>query len=265
MKDPARWPAQLREELGDDFGAAAAGRAREVYRRHFAETRRALDAFKPDIIVMFGDDQYENFREDVVPPFCVYAWDDFEIHPHAPRKGRDGQLMPAQENAWGEGPDYTVKIRGHKAAAKFLVSGLLDRKVDMAYSYQPLHYEGLSHAFLNGVMYLDYDRIGWNYPMIPVAINCYGSRVITNHGGISPIRTEPTTELDFDPPSPSPERCMEVGAAIADVFSNSPWRVAMVASSGWSHAFLTDKHHMLYPDIEQDARLYDALTKGDFD
>ena len=25
MKDPARWPAQLREELGDDFGAAAAG------------------------------------------------------------------------------------------------------------------------------------------------------------------------------------------------------------------------------------------------
>src|SRR3974390_2520201 len=26
MKDPARWPAQLREELGNDFGAARPGR-----------------------------------------------------------------------------------------------------------------------------------------------------------------------------------------------------------------------------------------------
>src|SRR5215469_15777937 len=41
MKDPARWPAQLREELGNDWGTAAAERAREIYRRHFAETRAA--------------------------------------------------------------------------------------------------------------------------------------------------------------------------------------------------------------------------------
>src|SRR5947199_7045355 len=76
MKDPARWPAQLREELGDDFGAAAAGRARLVFRRHFAEARRALDEFKPDVVVMFGDDQYENFKEDIVPPFAVLAYED---------------------------------------------------------------------------------------------------------------------------------------------------------------------------------------------
>ena len=35
------------DELGNDWGAAAAGRAREVYRRHFAEARRALDEFRP--------------------------------------------------------------------------------------------------------------------------------------------------------------------------------------------------------------------------
>jgi len=264
-KDPATWPAPMRAEWGEDEGRSSAAKHRADFVKQARIVRDELDRFNPDFIVMFGDDQYENFREDVVPPFCVYAWDDFEVHPHAPRKGRDGQLMPAPENPWGEGADYAVKVRGHKEAAKFLVSGLLDRKVDMAYSYRQLHYEGLSHAFLNGIMYLDYDRTGWNYPVIPVAINCYGSRVITNHGGISPIRIEPTTELEFDPPSPSPERCMEVGAAIADVLENSPWRVAMVASSGWSHAFLTDKHHMLYPDVEQDARLYDALTKGDYD
>ena len=69
-KNPAGWPVPLREELGNDWGAAAAGRAREVYRRHFAEARRALDEFHPDVIVMFGDDQYENFKEDIVPPFA---------------------------------------------------------------------------------------------------------------------------------------------------------------------------------------------------
>src|SRR6266851_8599041 len=48
MKNPARWPAPLRAELGNDWGTSAAARAREVYRRHFAEARRALDEFKPD-------------------------------------------------------------------------------------------------------------------------------------------------------------------------------------------------------------------------
>ena len=45
----------------------------------------------------------------------------------------------------------------------------------------------------------------------------------------------------------------------------SPWRVALIASSSWSHAFLTDKNHQLYPDIEADRRLYEALRVGDYD
>ena len=35
------------------------------------KTRAQIDAFRPDFIVMWGDDQYENFNEDVVPPYCV--------------------------------------------------------------------------------------------------------------------------------------------------------------------------------------------------
>ena len=26
--------------------------------------------FKPDVIVMWGDDQYENFKEDIDPALC---------------------------------------------------------------------------------------------------------------------------------------------------------------------------------------------------
>ena len=61
VKDPARWPAPLREELGNDWGTGAAARAREVDRAHFAKARREIDAFQPDLIVRWGDDQYENF------------------------------------------------------------------------------------------------------------------------------------------------------------------------------------------------------------
>jgi len=57
---------------------------------------------------------------------------------------------------------------------------------------------------------------------------------------------------------------MEVGAAVAEVLAASPYRTALIASSSWSHAFLTPKNHLLYPDVEGDRALYDRLRAGDF-
>src|SRR5258708_28106268 len=65
MKDPASWPAQLREELGDDFGAAAAGRARAGYRRHFAEPPAAIDCLHPPVIPPLGAPHVENFQSEL--------------------------------------------------------------------------------------------------------------------------------------------------------------------------------------------------------
>jgi len=50
MKNPASWPAPVREELGNDWGASAAARGREVYRAHFAVARRVIDEFNPDVV-----------------------------------------------------------------------------------------------------------------------------------------------------------------------------------------------------------------------
>src|SRR3989449_1931853 len=47
--------------------------------------------------------------------------------------------------------------------------------------------------------------------------------------------------------------------------AESPWRVALIASSSWSHAFLTPKHHLLYPDVDADRALYDKLRVGDYE
>ena len=68
-----------------------------------------------------------------------------------------------------------------------------------------------------------------------------------------------------DPPSPSPRRCFEVGQATARVLRDSPWRVVMMASSSWSHAFLTEKNFWAYPDLEADRALLEHLKSGDYD
>src|SRR5205823_7971797 len=71
MKDPARWPEPMRQEWADPVASAVEHRKRLV--AGFRKCREALDAFDPDVVLIWGDDQYENFREDGVPSFCVFA------------------------------------------------------------------------------------------------------------------------------------------------------------------------------------------------
>jgi hypothetical protein len=113
-------------------------------------------------------------------------------------------------------------------------------------------------------MFLDYDRTGFDYPMLPIAVNCYGEYVIKRRGGIAPLKELGNTE-DLDPPAPTPQRCMQLGAAVARFYAQSDHRVALVASSSWSHAFLTDKTWRLTPDIEADRRLFEGLRDASYD
>ena len=238
MKNPSNWPEPMRVEYGEDEGYASAVRLRERMVAGFRELRKELDAFNPDFVVIWGDDQYENFREDIIPPFCVLAYDEFECKPF----GEEGHA--GRRNVWNEPPAPLSGTRGIRRRPAPWVTGMIDRGVDMAYAYQPLHEPGLGHAILNTILYLDYDRKGFDYPVVPMLVNCYGSRVIRNRGGSVEHSPDP------DPPGPSPKRCMQVGAAAAQALKDSPWRVALIASSSWSHAFLTEKHWWLYPDIE---------------
>jgi hypothetical protein len=129
----------------------------------------------------------------------------------------------------------------------------------MAYAYKPLHEEdGLGHAFVNTLLFLDYDRTGLPYPVLPFQVNCYGSRVIRNRGFSEEYSTEP------DPPGPTPRRCMQVGAATVRALQDTPWRVAMIASSSWSHAFLTEKTTWLHPDMEGDRTRFEEFRRADW-
>jgi Catalytic LigB subunit of aromatic ring-opening dioxygenase len=201
---------------------------------------------------MFGDDQYENFKEDVVPPFAVLAYDGYEIEPWKNRAW----------NPWGEPNDARFSYAGHRVAGKYLASGLLEAGIDTAYAYRPLHHP-LGHAFAYTLLLLDDERRGFGYPVVPFSVNCYGRRVNAARGLRLPLAMRDKIR-ELDPPSPSPARCMAVGAATARVMAKSPWRTAIMASSSWSHSFLTEKNYQLWPDVAADRRLYDALEKGDY-
>jgi len=87
----------------------------------------------------------------------------------------DLQKMSSQE---------LIKLLGHPNVWwRRQAQRVLNEKFDVAYAYQPLHHN-LGHAFHRVPLYLDYDRDkGFDYPLIPIAVNCYGSQVIARRGG----------------------------------------------------------------------------------
>ncbi|MGQ4808099.1 2,3-dihydroxyphenylpropionate/2,3-dihydroxicinnamic acid 1,2-dioxygenase [Candidatus Entotheonellaceae bacterium PAL068K] len=251
VKGQANWPQQAQIEFGEDQGVSAHKEHRARLVQAFRTLKAEIEAFNPDFILMFGDDQYENFKEDIIPPFCVLAYDEFVSYPH-----KNG-FMPGYANVWGESEDHAIIMRGKPDVARWLTRRLLEERVDMAYAYTPLHWNGLGHAFVNIQMYLDYDRKGFDVPVIPVQVNCYGSKVIRNRGGIGS-----NPNLDADPPSPTPRRCFEVGQTVGRILQESPYRTVVYASGGWSHGFLTEKNHCLWPDIDADRLRLEQLEAG---
>jgi len=258
-KDPSNWSDSMRADWSDDCGAAAAATHRRQLREALAKCRAALDEFQPDVVVVWGDDQYENFREEVIPPFCVLAYDDLEVRPFELMNKR------GSPNAWGWPEQTTFQLKGDADAARTLADKLLNTGFDIAYSYNKRPDAPYPHAILNTQLFLDYDHAGTQFPyrMIPITVNCYGQHAIARRGGLArfaDIRTE-----RLDPVGPSPARCLALGRAVAAAYRDTDKRVALIASSSWSHAFLTDKTWHLRPDTEADRRLYDSFVGGDYE
>jgi hypothetical protein len=206
LRTPDGWPEAMRAEWGDDQGITSAAQHRAALVGWMERTRSALDAFNPDFVLLWGDDQYENFREDIIPPYCIAAYDKFAF-------------SPPPNNVWGE-TDKTYEIAGN--------------------------------------------RRGFPYPIVPFALNCYGRKVVSQRGGV-PVFDKADPGFDLDPPAPAPWRLFDLGAATGRILAASPYRVALLASSGWSHAFLTAKNHYLYPDTPADRRMYEHLRDGNYD
>lgn len=253
--NPQLWPPEMRAEWSDDQGHAAAVEHRRRLLAGYARLRAELDAFNPDLVLIWGDDQYENYRRDCIPAFCIGIFDSLKCRPYS-----GGQVVfKTQGNVWGIPTDTEMLVRGHREAGSGLCRALIEGGFDLAYSYTFRSEAGLAHSFNNSIVYLDYERRGFPYPVIPFAVNCYGNQLIKTAAGAMGEGAE-----EISPPAPSPARCFAIGAAIARWFAASPWRVALIASSSWSHGSLTEKHGRLYPDLPADRARYEELRSGGF-
>ena len=210
LKNPLNWPEPMQKEYGDDQGMASAAVHRARLVEGFRRVRREILDFNPDFVIVFGGRPVRELPGGHNPallhpglrglPVCA-----FHAPRHAPpqRVGgtcRQGVQLP--------GPPRGSPVPGQRAAG-------LRRGHGLCLS-SPLHEPGLAHAFINTLLYLDYDREGFDFPVIPFAVNCYGRAVISNRGGILPHKVDGQT-LEPDPPGPAPKRCMEVGATVARV------------------------------------------------
>jgi hypothetical protein len=250
LRDPRNWPPDMQVEWGADEGMTAHAPQRIRLHAGFRALRERIDAFAPDLVVIFGDDQYENFREECIPAFCIQAFAELECHPF--------HNLGKLPNIWNEPNDKVFRFAGNQAAGKYLATEALKAGIEVAYSYRPGSPHGVGHAFANTLLFLDLDRRGFPYPVVPISVNAYGRRVIAYRGGILERSKE------ADPPGPSPARCFALGQVVARALLASPWRAVIIGSASWSHAFLCDKNSWIRPDRDADRMLLSQLKAGEY-
>ena len=141
--------------------------------------RAALDAFKPDFVADLGRRPVRELQGRRRAALLRQRLRRFKFTVAA------GQCL-------GRADRRTIELPGHRAARQACwPRGLIEDGFDTAYAYKPLHHP-LGHAFTNAILYLDYDRTGFPYPIVPFAINCYGRKVLAQRGGL------PTFDRELD-------------------------------------------------------------------
>lgn len=168
--------------------------------RAFSELRTRLEQYRPDALIVIGDDQNDMFNRSNNPTFCVFTGKELW-----------GAAAPRYMNVPPE--ESRIHIPVHEPLAQILLRGLIKRGFDPASSavLQPQGHRperGVSHMLV-----YPYPRLAprLDIPVIPIFVN------------------------EYYPPLPSAKRCWDLGVAIADIFRDRPERIAIYASGGMSH------------------------------
>ena len=165
--------------------------------------RQKIEAFRPDVLVVVGDDQHENLVDDNMPPFTIYMGEEVEAS-----LSLRYLKQPTSENR--------TRYRVDAELAAALVDGLMEAGFDPAYSKQTRYDGGLGHAFARVLKFLSPDA---RHRVVPVMVNTYY------------------------PPAPSAKRCGQFGRALASAvreFSGDA-RVVIVGSGGLSHTKIDEQ------------------------
>jgi hypothetical protein len=181
----------------------------------------ALRASQADVVIIFGDDQQEQFHDDNMPMFAIYHGKTIPVvndNKHRPAGWKD-----AERRGWA---DTMSQYETEQDLANHLIRSLVDAEFDVARCNQLREEIGVGHAF----SFL-YRRLlpGGALPMVPIMVNTY-----------------------YPPNQPSPKRCYAFGQAVRKAIDSWPSerKVALMASGGLSHVVI---------DEEIDAMVIDGL------
>lgn len=202
---------------------AAIARMAEVY----AEVR-------PDVAVIFGNDQQELFNEALMPAFTVFNGETVWNEPSsAEQAARHPPGIHAAE-AGHKPPTYT-EYSGHPELANYLIGDLVANSFDITRADQLPRLEnhwhsGIGHAF--GFVYRQIMRDAV-VPHVPIITNTF-----------------------FPPNQPTARRCFELGRTVGRAIRawDSDARVAIFGSGGMSHFVI---------DEALDAKVLAALAARD--
>ncbi len=171
-----------------------------------------LRKVNPDVVVVFGDDQHEQFQDDNMPTFAIYHGKSLPVVTHTARN--PAAWKSAEERGWAAtAPEYEAG----QALADHLIRSLVDAEFDIARCNKLRPEIGVGHAF----SFL-YRRVlpGGTLPMVPVMVNTY-----------------------YPPNQPTPKRCYAFGQAVRQAVESwdSDRRVAIMASGGLSHVVIDEE------------------------
>ena len=161
------------------------------------QLRQKIDALKPDVLIVVGDDQHENLIDDNMPPFTIFIGSQAEA---------SVSLRYLNQAKSDNRTRYEIDAKMGEA----LITGLMDRGFDPSYSKKTRYDGGLGHAFARVLKFLTPKA---DCRVIPVMVNTYY------------------------PPAPSAKRCLNFGQTLAALIREYPSndRVVIAASGGLSH------------------------------
>jgi 3-O-methylgallate 3,4-dioxygenase len=181
-----------------------------------------------DAIVIFGDDQHEQFDDANMPAIAIYHGDNFSLKRREYGERTPGWMKVEAANWEVTQPEYP----NHAELARHLIACLTEKEFEITRCSALRENVGIGHAF----SFL-YRRL-WpecQVPIVPVMLNTY-----------------------YPPNQPTPRRCYQLGQAIRSAVAS--WhggqRVALMASGGLSHIVI---------DEPLDQQLLDALRARDTD
>jgi hypothetical protein len=184
----------------------------EACQRAIETLGNVLQKAEVDVVVVFGDDQHEQFQDDNMTTFAVYHGKSLPVVTHTGRN--PAAWKTAEERGWAmTAPEYEAD----HALADHLIRSLVDAEFDIARCKRLRPEIGVGHAF----SFL-YRRIlpGGKLPMVPVMVNTY-----------------------YPPNQPTPRRCYAFGQAVRKAIES--WdvdkRVAVMASGGLSHVVIDEE------------------------